>query len=81
MDVFLVTPYDLIEGLFLEIPGESWAVVLYGVLTALYLVPYRVYAPSVVAAAIPGQVMNSPTGHCCGHRAVVVSAVVVHGTR
>ena len=52
MDVFVVTPYDFIEGLFLEIPGESGAVVLYGVLTALYLVQYRVYPPSVVAAAI-----------------------------
>jgi len=52
MDVFVVTPYDFIEGLFLEIPAESGAVVLYGVLTALYLVPYRVYPPSVVAAAI-----------------------------
>ena len=52
MDVFVVTPYDFIEGLFLEIPVESGAVVLYGVLTALYIVPCRVYAPSVVVAAI-----------------------------
>ena len=58
MDVFVVTPYDFIEGLFLEIPVESGAVVLYGVLTALYLVPCRVYAPSVVPSVVAAAILS-----------------------